>query len=134
MDDKDVFCNVAMALSVTTTLPPEVVKGKETKVVGVVVRVPLPAVELPKMFVTAFELMLLVATTFPFKVICEPLNEMLVLELPNAKSPVWSRYIPEPVMDVPLIAAVFAWYVPVTVRLPVLAVMADSEPTFKFDK
>jgi len=57
MDDKDVFCNVAMALSVTTTLPPEVVKGKETKVVGVVVRVPLPAVELPKMFVTAFELM-----------------------------------------------------------------------------
>ena len=74
------------------------------------------------------------ATTFPFKVICEPLNEMFVDGLPNAKSPVWSRYIPEPVMDVPLIAAVFAWNVPVTVRLPVLVVIADSEPTFKFDK
>ena len=37
-------------------------------------------------------------------------------------------------MDDPLIAAVFAWNVPVTVKLPVLAVMADSDPTFKFDK
>ena len=59
--------------------------------------------------VTALMLMFPVATTLPLRVICVPLNEMLVVELPNAKLPVEYKTPPEPVIVVLLIAAVLDW-------------------------